>query len=240
MPNTVAQLKLAVAGFMQRDPAVFVRGSFDLLLQACNNARLYAERKVDFELAHVAVDLPHTDPLNGVDLSAAVLHGTATAVRVKKIISPFLANTDGGQFPVDLWTKRRWNDKLKRRFERGHHHMHSGTPQKHFVESPFVVVQDGTTLFVVPVDSKMFSAPFTIYLDAIRWLPPYVTGSENDFLLDNCFDWLMFYSISQMNFFLKEDERVVMSESVLKDTWDALVKWNTELLQTATDDVDLD
>lgn len=243
MPNTSAQLKTAVAGFMQRDPSVFIRGTgvsqVDVLLLAMNNARLYAERLVDFELAKDQVDFPDVSLTDGVDMSTAVLHGTTTPADVKKIVVPYLPLADGTNYPVDLWTKRAWSDKLKRRYESARPTDTSDYAQ--LTEAPFVVIQNGTTLMVAPADTTAFpSSTFTLSADCYLWLPTYVTGTESDFLLDKCFDWMLFYCVSQLNFFLKEDERVQLSAAILKDTWDALVNWNNTLMTANTDDIDLD
>ena len=243
MSYTAAQLRTAVAGFMQRDTTVFVRGDVDLLLVAVNNARLYAERRVDFELSKIDVVLPVVDLLNGADLSTAVLAtDLTTPVRVKKIITPFIGLHGGagpGNYPVDLWSRKKWNDRVKMRWEAARP---TDTEDYAFItDAPFVVVQDGSLVFITPPDSSAFTVnPFPLWFNVVRWLDPYVDGTENDFLLDNCFDWMMFYCISQLNFFLKEDERVNLSAKMLADTWDSLVKWNNELIMSSVDDVDLD
>jgi hypothetical protein len=67
-----------------------------------------------------------------------------------------------------------------------------------------------------------------------------VLGTESDFLLVNCFDWLMYRCIYELNFFLKEDERVILSDKLMNEAWLALVEWNNQLIASAVDDVDLD
>lgn len=267
MANTQSMLATAVAGFLQRDPSTFLRGTggltqlldaagnlmldaggqpimvpvtvtLDLLLQACNNSRLYAERVIDFTFAAATVTIPSVDLKNGASLDTAILTGTMTSVRVKKIITPFLGMADGTQYPVDLWTKKKWNDRIKRRFEGAR--PTDSTNYAFITDSPFVVIQNGNTVFVTPADSTAFQNNFPIYLDCLTWLPPYVNGTENDFLLDSCFDWMMYRSIYELNFFLKEDERVQIAEKLMTDSWNAVIKWNNELIAANVDDVDLD
>lgn len=243
MANTSDFLKVTVAGFMQRDPTVFQRTvgatSVDLLLQAANNARLYAERKIDFELSKVDVDVPGMTTGNGGNLMNAVLHSDGvTPARVKKIITPFLPASDGTQYPVEFWDRKKWDDRVRARYEK-----QQPTDPSMLVRlttAPFVVIQAGNTIYVAPNDASQFTTTFTLYLNVVRWLPPYLDGTENDFLLDNCFDWMMFYCISQLNFYLKEDERVAISEKMLEDTWDSMVKWNTELIMSSVDTTSLD
>lgn len=253
MANTVNMLKLAIAGFMQRDPGVFVRGeqpnTVDLLLQACNNARLYAERRIDFELSKCDVTIADVSLTNGGSLEDAVLKDSnpAEAVRVKKIITPYLPLADAGDvYPVDLISRKSWDENVKRRFS-------LASPKDRidlatFTTAPFVLVQDGNLIFVTPADTSQFDSTFTVSANVVRWLDAYVQGDvnmtaqsdQNDFLLDNCFDWMLFYGITQLNFYLKEDQRVQLSSSMLKDTWDSMVTWNNELIKASSDDVNLD
>ena len=72
------------------------------------------------------------------------------------------------------------------------------------------------------------------------WLDDYVDGSETDFLLDYSFDWLMYRTIFELNFYLKEDERVQLSTGLVKEAWDAMVIWNNELIAANVDTTDLD
>jgi hypothetical protein len=63
--------------------------------------------------------------------------------------------------------------------------------------------------------------------------------NENDFLLDNCFDWLMYRAIWELNFFLKEDERVNIDRDLINESWQAVQSWNENLINLATDNSDL-
>jgi hypothetical protein len=236
-------LKVTVAGFMQRDPTIFLRTvgatTVDLLLQAANNARLYAERKIDFELSKTDVDVPAVTLNDGGNLNNAVLHSDGTTpVRIKKIITPFIPMSNGHQYPVDLWDRKKWDDRVKARFEAARP---TDTEDFAFItDAPFVVIQSGNVVYVTPPDVSQFTSTFKLFFNVVAWLPTYEDGTENDFLLDNAFDWMMFYCISQLNFYLKEDERVAISEKMLADTWDSLVKWNNEMIMSSVDTTDLD
>jgi hypothetical protein len=50
----------------------------------------------------------------------------------------------------------------------------------------------------------------------------------------------MYRTIQELNFFLKEDERVQLSTKMVQEAWDALVIWNNELQASSVDDVNLD
>lgn len=245
MPNTftVADLKTAVAGFMQRPQTTFVRTdmtpNLDLLLVACNNGRLYAERRIDFELAKLQAYIEGVSPLNGASLSTAKKMSDDSPVSLKKIITPYLSfNNGSGQYPIDLWTKKKWADRVKARFEGA---KPTDTSEFAFItDSPFVLVQDGPNIFVAPGDTTALTDPFIVYLDAIAWLPNYTLGTQTDFIIQNCFDWMMFYCVDELNYYLKEDERVMLSKQQLEDKWNSVILWNDQLIASSVDDIDLD
>jgi len=235
---TINELKLAVSGFMQRDQATFVRGqapnSFDLLLQACNNARLYAERRVDFELARCTAEFVDVNLIEGVRLGVATDRATGGLVTVKKVVTPFLVGSDGSARPLDLWTKKKWTEALKRRYEAQH-----DTSDVLINLGQLVVVQDGDLLFVAPADAAALGGTYTLCADAFKWLTPYTDNTNTDFLLNYAFDWLMYRCIYELNFFLKEDERVMLSDKLMTEAWNAVVTWNNELVTANTDDSNL-
>src|SRR2546421_12229410 len=99
-------LMTSVASFMGRERSTFIRNGFDVLLQACNNARLYAERMVDFELSRVSVEVPNVSLTDGGSLDNAVLHTDhSTPVNVKKIkkaFTTFVGNVN--TFPIAFYS----------------------------------------------------------------------------------------------------------------------------------------
>jgi len=66
-----------------------------------------------------------------------------------------------------------------------------------------------------------------------------LTADEQDFLLESCFDWLLYRSVYELNWFLKEDERVNVSRDLMGDAWNAMRAWNENLISQGTDDTDL-
>jgi hypothetical protein len=245
MPRTLLQLKQAVAGFCQRDIATFTRqdSGYDVLLQACNNARLYAERNIDFEKSFEQAYVVISDLTAGVNLSTAVTYDTRnavtpTSVSIKKIVKPFIASTNGQLVPVTLWSKRKWNDRLERKLEliddRTAVNLEEGTSME------ILVVQQADKIFVYPASTTLFaSGSATLALDVVKWLSEYTTNTDTDFLMTYCFDWLMYRTIYELNFYLKEDERVQLSDKLIQDSWDAMIRWNNELIESATGDTDL-
>lgn len=246
--RTVGTLRQAIAGFMRRSETSFVTTGpgvtppFDALNKAINNARLYAERQIDFELSRVSVDVPNVSLTNGGSLNNAVIHGGVEKVSVKKIIRPFLAFIDGsGTFPIGFMTRDKWLARVQRRYENA---VPTNKARESRIQStPLVLIQQGTIIYVTPQDSSVIGSDnFTVFLDVFRWLDDYEGDqlSHTDYLIQYCFDWLMYRSIWELNFYLKDDERVILSETLIKSAWDAIIKWNANLIELAVDDGDLD
>ena len=250
MPRTVTNLKLAVCGFLQREPSSFQRtvgvDTWDVLLQACNNARLYAERMIDFEQSRESAFLEIANVVDGADLSDAVTwatrdNPTPTAVSIKKIHQVYLSLTDGAFAPIDHYSKKSWSMRLKNKL--GNRLAEPSTLRDNEISElyrmPVMLVQSGNTVFLSPASTSDYPNGANVAMDIFKWLPEYSTGSENDFLLDYAFDWLMYRAIHELNSYLKEDERVSISKDLMVDAWNAVVKWNQELVASVVEDVDL-
>jgi hypothetical protein len=100
-------------------------------------------------------------------------------------------------------------------------------------------VTDGTSATIIAIESGT-----TLLLNADIFTSgesySVLTADEEDFLLESCFDWLMYRAIWELNFYVKEDERVQLSQTLITDAWNAMRSWNENLISQSTDDVDLD
>jgi hypothetical protein len=240
MARTYKDLREAVAAFMHRDPQAFASRGSDLLANAINNARLYAERLIDFEFCKTQVVISCSTTVGGDIADAKLLVDNTTPIRVKKVGRCFLAFSDGsGYFTIDMITYDHWinitrsrNDSVKPT---------DPADWSQITDAPPSFVQYGSTFFIAPSDPKWLGGTtFNVYLDCWRWLDDYDDDLQTDFLLQNCFDWLMYRSIYELNFFLKEDERVQLSEKLMSDSWSAIIRWNSNIIEQATSDVNLD
>jgi hypothetical protein len=68
----------------------------------------------------------------------------------------------------------------------------------------------------------------------------YVDATQTNFLLDYCFDFMMFRSIYELNFYLKEDSRVELSDKLMENIWDNVQKWNATIIGNTVSDNNLD
>jgi len=301
--STLTDLRYVVAAFMNRTPAAFSINGQDLLQQAINNAKRYCQRKLNFEFARVQAKVESVHYLNGGSLTAAKELSTSLVIDVKQIRAAFLTNTG---VPILVYSRDKHLQRLRRQLDRLNVPVLEQSTYP--VTYPIGLVQMGKTIYVTPPDTDMLGGTtFTVYLDVIKWLPPYrdvITGTasgvlagylvdtgknfvaldvkigdtvknmvslatavvdnvaatqlhltgdifpvtaayeinpeaDHDFLLDYGQDFLVYRSIAELNYFLKEDERVVISAQIVQDSWDSLVKWNDDIIGN-TAEIDLD
>jgi len=213
-------------------------GSFDVLLQACNNARLYVERTVNLELARVSATLS-VNLTTGGALSSAVLTGTATSVSVKHIRSAGLALEDDANtvVPIKIYNRDDYLRRVGRKFDNS---TEIRTTDFEPPKLPFGIFRLADKIYVVPASGfASGTTATTVHMDVFKWMDAYTSGAETDFLLDYCFDYMMFRCIMELNFFLKEDRRVELSSQVVQNAWESLKAWNAALVEQS-DDVRLD
>lgn len=65
--------------------------------------------------------------------------------------------------------------------------------------------------------------------------------AQEDFFLEDCEEWLMFFVLRQLEYYNKQDERFVISQKMLDDSWTAVVSWNNSISDSGSaQDYDLD
>lgn len=64
-------------------------------------------------------------------------------------------------------------------------------------------------------------------------------SAQEDFFLTDCIDWMLYKTVQELNLFLKEDQRVALSNKFMDDCWETVKSWNTKLIGTY-DEIDLD
>jgi hypothetical protein len=236
MPTTLLNLKNAILSHMNRASASFNQNSTDAVLRAINNAKDYAQRTLDFEYAREFAQLPNVSLLDGANLSGLQIYNTATSVDCKSLERAYFRLTDGsGTIPVKMFSREQWAARQQRRYQ---HITSLVNPQEvePFNASEFGIVQYGRVVYPVPADQNVFgAATTTIYFDIIKWLPDFVNDNEESFLLTYCFDFMLFRSIFELNFFLKEDARVPLSKVLLDDIWNNIVNWNATIVGNSVD-----
>lgn len=308
MTYNLADLRKAIAAFMTREEASFKKNSEDLLLRAINNAQMYADRRIKFELTRSSAKIAGVSVKNGERLTKAVdFTDTVSPVEIRLLSAAFLKYTNSDTtFPIDIISRDNHIARLKRRYEgiKPVDNVDVGTAMGEF---PYALVQVGDRVYVTPADETgLGGSTIDLFLECFMWLPKYTvalsgsatstgtkelndtaatfvttgvavgdrinnttdgtwanvtkvdsetkltldadifvsgekyTGVETSFLLDRCFDYLMYRSVFELNFFLKEDQRVGIASGLMKDVWTSMIAWNTSIINSTVDDVSLD
>lgn len=308
--KTILDLKLAVAGFLNRQPNTFVVNGRDNLLTAINNAKDFIQRAVDFEYARVSVIVPNVNLIRGGSLDNALLfeqmfgspapgtfpepfYGPALGqvalpltcpptftpfnygsckdrcepdctaawvmpqptwssgwnwwdeppprVDLKKVLIgylPFIDNT--GVAPMTIYSKQSWADRRKR-MANEFTTLRANEAKAMLAATGFGIIMDGKKFFVDPQSPQVFGGQSTlnVYFDGIRWLEDFNNYTQcqphQQFLLDYTFDVLLYRSIMELNFFLKEDERVTLSDKQWMLAWNNVIQWNATVFGNTTD-----
>ena len=100
---------------------------------------------------------------------------------------------------------------------------------------------NGTSALVTSVDSAtQLGLNADIFVNTNAYSIATVPSSQTNFLLDYAFDYMLFHSISELNFFLKEDQRVKISDTKLQTVWNNVLNWNATIVANSVQDVTLD
>ena len=158
----------------------FVINSQDLLLQAINNAKRWAQSQHDFELCRQSVQVT-VSATTGALLSTATEVEATSLVPIKKIEAAYLTYTNG-QRPVGFVSKKFQTSDLRRKYENLPYdpthetNLTAGSSVTGVTTMPYIV-QHGPRIFLYPDTSNVFtSGSTTVYLDVVRWLADYGTG----------------------------------------------------------------
>lgn len=242
-------------------------GRPDVLLNALNHAKLFAQRGQDFERNRVTCSVSMFPPspdgskpwagsgllYGGADLRNAINIDTAQAVNVNKINAaywkigvtgePFCIDAQSAQNvdfncafeqrPLTLISGKALSDRKRKMLDLGVRCLQNGrlwAPWGFNRWDPFLY-RENQTLYLCPV----FPQPVEITLDVIQWMTPY--GYEDtdstvtcDWLLEFGSDFLLYRAISELNVFLKEDDRLNISQSKMTEAWINLTAWDSTMI----------
>ena len=209
----VANFKKLVAGYVNRDAASFVVNGVDLLLEAINQAKLAAQREHDFFVMRSYGFIQTSQA--GADFTTSVYPTPTitTALNVKRIRRVFTYATSGSVYIKNaryrLLSEEDWDQQLP---------VIDTTNLNIYSDTRLMVYLSGTNLYITNTSTLSW-----VYLTIFKILPDYVDADVGDFFTINGRDWLLLKSIQMLNFYLKEDQRVGISNSALQDRWNSLL-----------------
>lgn len=230
-----------LAGYMGREPSTFAVYGVNLLARAINQARKSAERQHRFECARESVVVRGVSLTDGGLLSSAVsVQEPGRRVSVRTIERAFLPFSDNsGQFLIEVVSR----DADMR--EIGRHFKNVQTTDPRYIlpganAGTFRLVRNNDRIYLSPFDQTSASASRDVYMDVVKWMPDYTKEEDSDFFLDHCEDYMLMRAVYQLNFMLKEDQRVTISAAAMKDAWETVLRVDNDAVSGSSDDASLD
>ncbi len=242
MAKSIGDLKKTIAAFTRRSIASYSGDNGDSLLVAINHAKDFAQRGIDFERLYEEMRVTVADVSQGGRFSNAKAYPELLEpVTIKTVRKGFLQLTDGSAFiPVEVISRQAYVDSLQRRTTTSAYSLserESGVVATSY-QNPLQIVLKGDDRFdVVPANAQLLGSltSLNVAFDVIKWMPDFTSDNETSFLLTYCYDFMMFRSIWELNFLLKEDQRFTISSTVLENTWDSVKEWNSKIVGNAVD-----
>ena len=247
----------ALCAFMTRD-SFSSAGGQNLALLAVNNAKMFMMRKNNWQMQHFMVNLPNVDLLNGQTLdpncawqstvnpagAAANTLLSANGFKVGTVTRAWIPLNGLQQpyFPIDVISRSVHVKRLQRRLEHYYQAMDKTVLQWGYGSKFYYCVRMGNLVYIEPATLQNLGQTFTLGFDAFVWFPPYDTSVwTTDFFLDYTYDFLMYKALEELNFYLKEDQRVPISQQRMEKLWLDAVAWDNGLSANSSDSAaDLD
>jgi hypothetical protein len=198
---TLAQIKSAMAGYLDTQEANFTVGSTDLSLIAVNQVRMQAELENDFEFSRELVTVSVNGAIGG-SLSTAVRYGTATVVQVKSPIEVGIFDTNANLRPID-WTTVAEGLERQRELVPGFAPRYPTDGQlSAATEWPSRLVFSGDNVYFFPKDENLtFLAGMEVYAFHPEWT---AMDSTSDVWTTKGAQYLMWKGIIHLNHLFKE------------------------------------
>ena len=237
---TLGTFRDMLAGYMGREPSVFIVNNVNLLERATNQARKWAERQHRFECAREPVVVRSVSLADGGLLSGAVRVTDNVSISVRTIERAYLPFTDNsGQFEIRVVTRDADMREKSRAFE------HAQTTDQTVLgtgssSGTFRLVRNNERIYLSPFDQTTVQTTRDVYMDVVKWMPDYIGNEDNDWFLEHCEDFMLMRAVYQLNFMLKEDQRVAISEKTMAEVWETVLKVDNDAVIGSSDDADLE
>lgn len=260
--SDLASLKASIAAFLDKSTTDFSINGVDLLLQAVNNAKRWAQSNYDFEYARSSVTVTVNTTTGGL-LSSAV-DADSNPVVVKKIESAYFP-VGTSTVPIQFWAKKNMVSELRRRYDQPSAGVEAGS-------TPFVqgypditvngylggislpaLVQHGDTLSLYPdVSSVVTGTTVEVSLDVVKWMPDYVIDIQDsgnsiltDFFMTYGYEFLLWKGVMEANYLFTQfvsrtEGSLAPPDRLLDAAWKAFLAWDSGIVATNTTAFDLD
>lgn len=213
------EFQTTVAGFANRTN---LTGTPNMILSCANMAKAYAQRKHNFKMARGRAFL--SPSIDGVDVSTATATPGGSAVTVKKLESAWLYTISGSNYRkstrvpfMTLGDGKNFYDVQSSDWAPPASQVATPSEQRVFMQ--------GTKVFLLSSESSQ-----AMMFDAILLLADY-TGSNTDFFLTYHSDWLVAKTLDLLNIYLKDDQRVMISQARLDDAWTSVISFDEDFAE---------
>jgi len=217
-------LRETILGCVSRAKSSFQAGGQNFADLAINNAIIYAQRNWDFRFLHGEVSIicnPRGSMLTAKDRDGC-------SVKLKRIIKAYGLTELTGHGDLEIPYLSRQSQTKDNTNASKNGCCYNGTK----------IVHDGMEVYLSPATVENGTEQ-TLYFYAVKWLPRLTRDEHTNFLFDYGFDFLMYRSIYELNFFIKEDERFQVSTRMLDDAWKSLTAWDTTLISPTETEIEL-
>lgn len=229
-------MKKVIAAFTRRSQESFGES----LLIAINHAKDWAQREVDLEwMLRPATGVVPTfqQGLNRQDIRNA----NGDRIKVKTVRTALLRRSDGSEVPIPIISRQDYLNRVARiAGQQRRLDDQNCSLTAHGIN--IQLISFGEQYYLVPASETAFGAASNIPIgfDVIEWIPDFTDDNQTHWLFDYAKDFMMFRSIVELNFLLKEDQRFNVSFSLLDNTWKNVKQWNSTFIGNTVEDPTLD
>lgn len=224
---TIANFKLFVEGWLNRDAGSFTVGGFDFLLQAMNDARRAAQRDHAFELlrtedAYLATSAMGANWATGCKTTP----GGATAILMRRIdeIWQYAPGTIDSTTCYLRTARIQFNTSgdLKRELPVQNGNFPLIANQNQLWVQNMMGYAIGTKLYVTGTATSSTNYK----LVGIQWLDD-LTGSETpDIFLTYFTDWFRMATVMALNTYLKDSEKFAIDTVLMRRAWESVLSFD--------------
>lgn len=220
--NNFGHIKDRLLGHLTRNGlSMKTEGGTDMVAAAINSALVYIQRKRDFEWNKHDIKV-HCNPKGNI-LTQAVLLDNNEKVQIKRINQAYGTSRPSltGAAKVDYLSK---SSQVSRETYGGRCSLDLER-----------VIHSACDVFVQPTPND----PYDLYFEAVIWLPPFVNETDTNFLLTYGMDFMVYRSLQELNFYIKEDQRFSINMALLREAENGLIQWDMSLLSPTETEIDL-
>lgn len=225
------ELRDVVLAHVTRGQSSLQVNSTNLASMAIKNAILHVQRKMDLEWSKLEVSISCSPKGN---IITGAVDSEDNPVKIKKIL--YALKGEGSHEAIPYLSRNSLvsektsmtNNPLQPVFDARGDTLNSGTT--------CAVIHEGQQVEPYPIPTTL---PHIQYFKVVRLLPELSLPEDTNFLFDYGYDYLLYRSVHNLNFFLKEDQRFQISASMLSDAWDSLDQWNSELVSPTETEINL-